>query len=344
MAFIKQSWYAALWAADLGEAPLRRTYLGEPVVLYRGAAGQPIALADSCPHRFAPLSKGKLHGDEIQCLYHGLRFAADGRCVHNPHGPVPGAARVRSYPVREHAGMVWIWMGASLSDADALPDVSLLIDKGWAWVHGSLHVRGNYQLVIDNLLDLTHVDFMHPFLAQDGPVTLSYKANQEGERVYAMYDREEARAGTFVHAIWTQGPPTVRVWANMRWDAPANLYLDIGFARFGGATDDALINPAYHFLTPETESTSHYFWAVGRNMRQDDPVLSETLRSGVQSTFVTEDEPMIAAIQEAMGTRSLEEMRPLLLNIDNAAVRARRVVARRLENERLGVGGVSSNG
>lgn len=107
MAFVKQSWYAALWAADLGEVPLRRTYLGEPVVLYRGAAGQPIALADSCPHRFAPLSKGKLHGDEIQCLYHGLRFAADGRCVHNPHGPVPGAARVRSYPVREHAGMVW---------------------------------------------------------------------------------------------------------------------------------------------------------------------------------------------------------------------------------------------
>ena len=86
-------------------------------MLYRGAAGQPVALADSCPHRFAPLSKGKLHGDEIQCLYHGLRFAADGRCVHNPHGPVPGAARVRSYPVRKHAGMVWIWMGASPSDA-----------------------------------------------------------------------------------------------------------------------------------------------------------------------------------------------------------------------------------
>jgi phenylpropionate dioxygenase-like ring-hydroxylating dioxygenase large terminal subunit len=333
VAFIKESWYAALWVADLGTAPIRRTYLGTPVVLYRGAAGQPIALADSCPHRFAPLSRGKLHGDAIQCLYHGLRFGPDGRCVHNPHGPIPSVARVRTYPLREHGGLLWIWMGAAPPDESSMPDVELLTDASWAWVHGSLHVNGNYQLVIDNLLDLTHVDFMHPFLAQDCPEPLHYQAKQEGERVFAIYGRAEARAGVFVHSVWPEAPPNVRMWANMRWDAPANLFLDIGFARMGGTNDDALKNPAYHLLTPETETTTHYFWAVGRNMRQDDPVLSENLLNGVQTTFINEDEPMIAAIQAAMGSHSLDEMRPLLLNIDNAAVRARRVVARRLESE-----------
>lgn len=338
MAFITESWYAAIWAADLSEAPLRRIYLGQPVVLYRGTAGQPIALADQCPHRFAPLSKGKLHGNAIACLYHGLRFGADGRCVHNPHGPVPSVARVRSYPITERAGMLWIWMGEGEADESLLPDVELLADGKWAWVRGDLHVKGNYQLVIDNLLDLTHVDFMHPFLRQECAVPMRCQAKQEGERVFAIYDRAEAPAGVFVHAIWPDGPQTVRVWAHMRWDAPSNLYLDIGFARLGEATtDNALKNPAYHLLTPETETSTHYFWAVGRNMRQEDQALSENLRMGVQTTFMNEDEPMIAAIQEAMGTRDLDEMRPLLLSIDNAAVRARRVIEQRLERQKRAV-------
>ena len=333
MAFINESWYAALWESDLGRAPIRKTYLGQPVVLYRGAAGQPLALSDSCPHRFAPLSMGKIKGDAIQCLYHGLQFGPDGRCVHNPHGPIPSVVRVRSYSIVERAGMLWIWMGSGPADQGLLPDVELLTDSTWAWVRGTLAVKGNYQLVIDNLLDLTHVDFMHPFLGQKCEEPLRYQAKQDGERVFAIYDRAEAPAGAFVHAIWRDGPPAVRVWARMRWDAPSNLFLDIGFAKVGDETDSGLRNPAYHFLTPETQISTHYFWAVGRNMRQDDPELSESVRNGVQTTFVMEDEPMIAAIQETMGERELNEMGPLLLNIDNAAVRARRIVERRLENE-----------
>jgi phenylpropionate dioxygenase-like ring-hydroxylating dioxygenase large terminal subunit len=332
MTFITDAWYAALWSDELRDAPLQRTYLGDRVVLYRGAAGQAIALADSCPHRFAPLSKGKLHGDVIGCPYHGLRFGPDGRCVHNPHGPVPGVARVRSYPIREHAGLVWIWMGEAEPDP-RLPDVELLLDSSWAWVRSSLSVQGNYQLVIDNLLDLTHVDFMHPFLAQACAEPLRCRAEQTGERVFARYDRDAAPAGNFVHAIWPEGPESVRLWAYMRWDAPSNLYLDIGFARIGATPEDALKNPAYHLLTPETETTTHYLWAVGRNMRQDDLALSDSIRTGVQMTFVNEDAPMIAAIQEHMGDRDLAAMQPLLLSIDNAAVRARRVVEQRIAEE-----------
>jgi vanillate O-demethylase monooxygenase subunit len=229
--------------------------------------------------------------------------------------------------------MLWIWMGTGAGDPSLLPEVDLLEDAAWAWVRGTLPVKGNYQLVIDNLLDLTHVDYMHPFLRQKCEVPLRYQAKQDGERVLAIYDRAEAPAGAYVLAIWRDGPPTVRVWARMRWDAPANLFLDIGFAQVGDDSEDGMRNPAYHFLTPETQTRTHYFWAVGRNMRQDDAELSESIRAGVQMTFVNEDEPMIAAIQETMGERELYEMRPLLLSIDNAAVKARRVVERRIEAE-----------
>ena len=111
MSFIRNAWYPAAWSADVAAEPLARTFLGEEVVLYRASAGQPVALANACPHRFAALAKGKLHGDSIACPYHGLQFGTDGRCTHNPHGPATGAMRVRSYPLCERNGMIWIWMG-----------------------------------------------------------------------------------------------------------------------------------------------------------------------------------------------------------------------------------------
>ena len=101
MAYIRNCWYPASWSTDLGAVPISRIFLEEEVVLYRGASGQPVALANMCPHRFAALSKGKLHGDAIACPYHGLQFSPDGSCKHNPHGPVTGAIRVRSYPLAQ---------------------------------------------------------------------------------------------------------------------------------------------------------------------------------------------------------------------------------------------------
>ena len=81
MAFLRNAWYAAAWDDELGDKPLARTMLGEPLVLYRDSAGAPVALSDTCPHRFAPLSLGRRDGDTLQCPYHGLVFGKNGICI-----------------------------------------------------------------------------------------------------------------------------------------------------------------------------------------------------------------------------------------------------------------------
>src|SRR4051794_6661097 len=111
MNYLRNVWYAAAWSEEIGRTPLGRKLLDRPITLFRATSGTSVALADRCPHRFAPLSKGKLVEDAIQCPYHGLRFDTDGRCVYNYHGPVPKAASVHRYPMMERYGVAWIWMG-----------------------------------------------------------------------------------------------------------------------------------------------------------------------------------------------------------------------------------------
>src|SRR4051812_26504091 len=122
--FLRNAWYMAGWAGELGREPLARRLVGEAIVLYRKENGDPVALQDRCPHRFAPLSRGKLHQDTIECGYHGLRFDAAGQCVLNPHGNchIPQGAKVRSYPLVEKNTLAWIWMGTpELADPSLIP-------------------------------------------------------------------------------------------------------------------------------------------------------------------------------------------------------------------------------
>ena len=101
MTYLRNCWYMAAWGDEVGEKPLARTFLDKPVVLYRDADGRAHALFDRCPHRFAPLSVGKVEDATLVCGYHGLGFGGDGACTRNPHGPIPRALRVKSYPVVE---------------------------------------------------------------------------------------------------------------------------------------------------------------------------------------------------------------------------------------------------
>ncbi len=339
MHFIRDTWYAASWTTELADKPIGRRILDEEIVLYRTASGEAVALGGVCPHRFASLAEGKLHGDSIACPYHGLRFGSDGRCTHNPHGPVSGAVRVRQYPLVERQRMLWIWMGSGSPEMATLPDTQLLEKPGLTWVNGSLHVLGNYQLVIDNLLDLSHVEFMHPFLGggretDDEP--LEYRAEQEGDRVRALYDCRKVTTTPLVYALWPDAPDKTRLWAYMHWSPAANLYLDSGFASVGTTgSANAVLLPTYHLLTPETATTTHYFWWAGRNTQLEDENLSEQLREGFTQAFKLEDEPMIADIQRRLGNKNLMDMQPLLLSIDNAAVRARRIVEKKLKEQKL---------
>src|SRR5689334_869176 len=269
--FLQNAWYVAGWSEQVTRSPLRRTLLNEPIVLFRREDGAAVALADRCPHRFVPLSLGLLIGDELQCPYHGLRFDASGQCTLNPHGDgkIPPSARVRSYPIMERHGVLWIWMGNDTERAPAPqpPEIPVLGDPTFRLVSGSMVIGANYQLIIDNLLDLSHVQFLHPLLRvpNDG-VTIRHQVRQEGDSIWSMLWRDNALPNALQQLFWPRDQ-LGDARAHMRWSAPSILLLDTGITERGGEPEQGVSIPSVHLLTPETDTTTHYFWGFLRNRK-----------------------------------------------------------------------------
>lgn len=332
--FVVNSWYVAAWPEEVTRAPLRRVILGRPVLLYRRQDGGAVALPDACPHRFVPLSLGRIEADEVVCCYHGLRFGPDGRCVHNPHGDgsIPQAAHLRPYALAERHGLIWIWPGdAAGADPAAIPDFSILDDRArFAAVCGSMHVRANYQLITDNLLDLSHVQFLHPGLRVADPVRQRHETRQEGERVWSYFWRDEGVGNGLMRLLgWPEGRKG-NSRAHMRWDPPCLMLLDVGMSPLEGDDTPGIDAPSVHLLTPETQGTTHYFWSFLRNAARHDTALDARIRAlGIQA-FAGEDKPVIEAQQENIGGADIMALHPALLAPDAAAVRARRVLAARM--------------
>ena len=162
--FLRNYWYVAASGSDIGRKPFRRVIMNEPVVFYRTEDGTPVALEDRCPHRRLPLSMGKLVGDDVlQCHYHGLRFDRTGACVRVPgQDMIPATARVKVYPVAERYKWLWIWMGdPALADPAKIPDYHWFDDPNWGAKSDYIHAKCNWQYINDNLLDLTHLAFVH---------------------------------------------------------------------------------------------------------------------------------------------------------------------------------------
>ena len=339
MNYLRNTWYAAAWAGELvADKLLARTLLDERLAFYRDSAGKPVALIDRCPHRFAPLSQGKIIDNTVRCPYHGLQFGTDGRCTHNPHGPVPAVARVKSYPLLERYGLVWIWMGeAHKADAALLADFSIFTDTGnYAVVSGTLSIPANYELVTDNLLDLSHAQFLHPLLGNpDSSDRVSLKTRVDGTTVWSLSDTPGEPVSQLFAMMWPSKPKVGDKRAHMRWDPPSNLLLDVGYAECGKPRDTGPSMPSAHILTPETERSTHYFWAAARDSLRDNAELSEKIRLGIGNAFQTEDAPIIAACQERMGTTDLMSLQPLLLKTDAAAVHARRILEKLIKEEQL---------
>src|SRR5277367_1154710 len=148
MVWLLNCWYVAAWADELPlEERLARTFLDRPVLLWRDGGGQIRALEDRCPHRFAPLSRGKIERGIVSCGYHGLAFdGSTGHCVHNPHGPLLGSLSARAYPV--------------LAEERTIPDLSFAdTSPVHAFSKGYMRAEANHHLLEDNILDLTHGDY-----------------------------------------------------------------------------------------------------------------------------------------------------------------------------------------
>ncbi len=341
MTYLRNGWYAAALSSEIKDTPLSRQLLDENLVIFRTEKGEPGAVVDRCPHRFAQLSMGKVQGDTIECGYHGLRFARDGRCVLNPHGnkAIPNGAHIRGYPVHERYGFIWYWPGdPARADVASIPAYPFNESEGeFATVYGYLDVAANYQLVVDNLLDLSHVEWLHPMFRQPGGVD-AHKTEffVDGNDVIANRWKPNVKVHGLHGAFWTSGTTHFDARSNMRWMPPSNMNFDLGATEVGASVDDGVKLPNAHLVTPANEFRSHYFWSVARNRKMDDEKAGQMLQQTAQRIFSTEDVPMIEAQQRNMGQVSdIMSLRPISIEPDIPAVRARRILAELIRTEEM---------
>jgi len=342
-AYLQNAWYVAAFSDEITRRPLGRTLLDKPMVFFRKESGEPVALFDRCPHRFAPLSLGTVVGDQLQCSYHGLRFDGDGRCVFNPHrGSAPAAARVDSYRLAERYGFIWLWPGDPAKANPALiPDYDYLEKPDeFSLVRGLLYIRGNYQLVVDNLLDLSHAPYLHPHFAMTGVTpdqqlaATKTRLDRHDDRITAYRLRTGLPPNQATCDLFGFSQDPVDTRSNMTWYPPALLDFDLGSCAPGANEREGLCMPQAHCVTPETETTSHYFFVAARNMRLNDPQVDEKLREIFDRAFRTQDEPMIEAVQARMGaTGDIQALQPVLLSSDGPPVAARRLLSKLLALE-----------
>jgi len=341
--FLRNAWYVAAWGTEIGrQTLLRRTLLNEPVVFYRQEDGTPVALADKCAHRHAPLSKGKLVGDRIQCPYHGLEYDASGACVRVPGQMVaPPDCRLRSYPAVERHQWIWLWMGdPALADPDDIEDFHWMDDPGWRAKGELMHLKGNYKLLIENLMELSHLSYVHANTLGTGAVAEAEMKYDRGERDVTLTRWVlDSPASNMFQKFGSFGPDeNVDRWQHVTWTPPSFVKLDVGAARAntGAMEGDRSQGFGYRNLnaiTPETDDTSHYFWAQARDFRIDEKWISDLMVDTTHEAF-SEDMWIIALQQNNMDTGTT---RPRIdINHDGAALAAIRMLDAMIEAENAG--------
>jgi phenylpropionate dioxygenase-like ring-hydroxylating dioxygenase large terminal subunit len=328
--YLRDCWYAAAWSDEVMSVPLERTLCGEKLVLFRRSDGHVAALSGVCPHRFASLARGKLlPSGNLQCPYHGLQFDSAGRCVHNPHGPVPSSVRLANYTSVERHGLVWLWWGESTNaNTDLIPDFACMEDPKYRTIHGTIMTRGHYELVTDNLMDLSHVGFLHAGgLGSESIQNGKHQVFQTGTTIDSNRWCPDAPASPVWNALFNNYDRNVDHWLDMRWDAPASMLLDVGVAPAGSGRQGGITQWGAHILTPQDENTTIYFWASVRDFALQSDETDRQIRTAVEFAFGQEDKPMIEDVQQNMRDKTFDEMRPLLLPFDRGSVLTRRLLA-----------------
>lgn len=282
--FVRNLWYVAAFSKDVQPGKcLARRFLNEPVVLFRTASGQLSALTDRCSHRAFPLSEGFVDGEIIRCAYHGLEFGAGGACVHIPgQARIPPAAAVRAYPVVEKDGFIWIWMGdVGKADPTTIMRNPEHSDPAWRWRPYTMHVKANWQLLVDNILDLTHVAYIHAKTIGGNPQT------HFNAQVEIAFDGAQV---TLTRRMPDSVPPATYIEAGGfkgkvdRWQTvgfkPATGHVlrvnagacDVGTGAYEGRRDNGFVLLNVHGVTPETETSTHYIWTICTNASSEQGV------------------------------------------------------------------------
>jgi phenylpropionate dioxygenase-like ring-hydroxylating dioxygenase large terminal subunit len=340
--FLKNNWYVAGFAADLGTAPLARKICGQSVVLFRTGTGKAVALEDRCIHRGMPLSQGgECIGDTIRCPYHGLEYDSSGVCTKIPgQDRVPPNMRLRVFPLVERDALLWIWPGdADKADASSIISYPYHTDPAWVWTHAHIHLKAGWQLLNDNLLDLSHLQHVHKKTIGGNPEE-DAKAKLSAERV----------GNTVQVSRWLldmDAPPFHRAVCGFkgkidRWQEivfmPGVLRFysgatDAGTGAYEGRREGGMHLRHFHAISPETETSTNYFFSQARNFNIADTDLTEKTHKLMVFTF-EEDK----GILEPQQLRLIEQPdRPLLnLKADAGIVQARKIVQELIAAEQAG--------
>lgn len=328
----------AAWSHEVGADFFTRKILGERVLLYRTTDGEVAAIADRCPHRFAPLHSGRRIGDLIECGYHGLRFNALGQCVLNRYGKqaISQTLNVRRFPLVQRHGALWIWPGdPDLADDATIPDFGYLTENDRRTLFGSTLVSANYELINDNIMDASHSQYVHMDLLGNIPLDLS-NCNvtfEEGKGVDSVSVFPSIEVPAAYKSFFDDGDQRLDRTLSFHW-LPASMIRNRTFlVPVSRPAHEGIERIGTHFLTPETETSTHYLFAHTRNFRLDDASLDEATQEWQRLGLDGQDRPMIESVQENIGLADFESLHPALLSIDTAPVRVRRILGKLIERE-----------
>ncbi|WP_405718172.1 aromatic ring-hydroxylating dioxygenase subunit alpha [Streptomyces sp. NBC_01537] len=336
--FARNQWYVAAYGREIGRELLGRTILNEPIAFYRTEeTNEVIALADRCVHRRFPLSASRLDGDKVVCGYHGFTYDTTGTCVYVPgQKRIPRTARVSAYPVVEQDSFVWVWIGdPALADATTIPRAPHLADaENWTTVGGMEPIDGNYGLLVDNLMDLSHETYLHggyigtPEVAET-PMTTEVDEGAGIVRVSRHMD-DAACPPFYERSTGIKG--RITRWQDIEYHAPCLYLLHSRIAPQGvlpnadGTDPDAFHVEITYAITPSTDNSVYDFWAVSRDFGHGDEEMSTFLHD-FNREVVMQDVDALNLLQKTLDTEP-EGYQELSINIDTGGLAARRILAR----------------
>ena len=336
--FLRNCWYVIAWDHEVpADGLFARTVLNEPIVVFRTAGGF-AALEDRCCHRHAPLSKGRKEGDHVRCGYHGLKFDASGKCVDAPGlDRIPPQAKVKTYPVVVRKKWVFVWMGdPAKAEERLLPDNFSNDHPDWRNKPGYMRYDTPYLLICDNLLDFSHLSYVHE-KTLGGSIAIAQ----------ARPEIEPLERGVRVTRRVPDVPPPPYYQKIRKFDGrvdrwfiydflfPGTLLMSSGGKPAGQKEPDPANSVLLHScqtLTPETEGSTHYFFQQSHRADGGDASVTEGIFQSLLTAF-NEDRDMITAQHESILRNPGTPMLPL--GIDAALVRYRRLLDDAIERERV---------
>ena len=327
-------WYIAGLSQELtNDKPLPRTLLNQSIVLFRTAEGQAHALEDRCCHKDLPLSSGMVETRGIRCGYHGLLFEGGGKCIEIPgQEKIPAKALVQAYTVKEQDALIWIWFGSEGNTEPTCEPPSYPVHSDERYQYGGdvYRYQAPYQLIHDNILDLSHLGYVHP-----NTIGGNAKIHMNAD----MKVTSDDSSVKVIRYMRDSTPPPTYAMAYPFSDNRCDRWQEITFypshmETWTGAVNvntEALDDPnrggfhmrGLHGVTPETEESCFYFWTQASNPQNNHEEIMKLVIEQSALTF-EEDREVIEAQWENM--KRFPGRENVSIHVDVAPSRARRII------------------